>query len=196
MELHEEDFKRLSALDTDLNATMRETDFVRRLLPHLIPHPDTGLRDMSIYVAAAGNPYRMIDVVADRNPNQVLFTVPPLLGPTPATIRGLDASPHTDIGELSAQFEAQMGTAHPGAVIDAFVKKLVALNVVPTEAVEWAYARMWMHIYDRYDIPLERLYGDQAVHLRKAFGGAPSPSATPSRQDLFDEIDDDDLEPI
>lgn len=196
MYLNEQDFARLEAMDYESNAKLRESEFTRRLLPHLIPSEDGSPRDVSIYIAAAGHPGRMIDVVADNDPNTILFTVPPLIAQTPMTIRGLEAGPETDIGELSAQFEAQITTQHPGAVINGFVQRMMALNYTPADAVEIAYARMWMKIYGRYNIPLSRLYGEQATALESAFGHEKEAATAPSKRTQLDEIDDDDFEPI
>ncbi len=196
MQLSSDDFARLEAMDHENNARVRETDFVRRLLPHLIPSADGSKRDVSIYIAAAGHPNRMIDVVDDRNPNQVLFTVPPLLSQTPMVIRSLDAPPGTDIGEITAQFEAMITTAHPGAVINEFVQRLMSLNYTPAEAVEVAYGRMWAQIYRRYNIPLERLFGDQAKAIEASLGPVKEESAASSTRNTMDEIDEDDLDTI
>jgi len=196
MQLNSDDFERLEAMDYENNARLRESDFVRRLLPHLIPSEDGRKRDVSIYVAAAGHPNRMIDVVADSDPSKLLFTVPPLISQTPMVIRSLDAQPCTDIGEITAQFEAQITTEHPGSVINGFVQRLMAINFTPAEAIEVAYGRMWLQIYRRYNIPLERLFGDQAKAIEAALGPVKEEQPASSTRNTMDEIDEDDLAPI
>ncbi|MNZ32844.1 hypothetical protein D3C78_501820 [compost metagenome] len=199
MQLTADDFERLEQMDREANAKLSERDFVNRLLPHLIPSEDGTVsnRRVDIYVAAAGHAQRMIDVVSDSDPTKVLFVVPPLLSPTPMVIRNRDAHPDTDIGELSAQFDAQITTAHPGAVIDGYVHRLMALNYSPADAISAVYGMMWARIYKRYNIPLERLYGDKAPLVEKELGLLPEENgaAAPKRNTL-DEIDEDDVEPL
>ncbi len=199
MQLNEHDFANLEAMNKDANAKLRESDFVRRLLPHLLPSPngDTN-RPVEIFVAAAGHPNRMIDVVADNDPNKVLFVVPPLLAPTPMAIRTLQAGPETDVAELAATFESEITTAHPGAVIDNYVSRLVALNHTPADAISTVYGKMWAMIYRRYDIPLSLLFGDKAKLVESEISGAPMEEGgadTPTRKSI-DEFEDDDFEPL
>jgi hypothetical protein len=198
MQLSDRDFEALDAMNRESNAKMRETDFVRRLLPHLLPSPDGSTnRPVEIYVAAAGHPNRMIDVVADNNPNKVLFVVPPLIAPTPMAIRSINASPQTDISELAAQFESEITTAHPGAVIDNYVQRLVALNHTPADAISTVYAKMWAMIYKRYDIPLSLMFGDKAPLVEQELSGTPvdGGASAPARKPT-DDLDEDDFEPL
>ncbi len=199
MQLNEHDFANLEAMSKDANAKLRESDFVRRLLPHLLPSPngDTN-RPVEIFVAAAGHPNRMIDVVADNDPNKVLFVVPPLLAPTPMAIRTLHAGPETDVAELAANFESEITTAHPGAVIDNYVSRLVALNHTPADAISTVYGKMWAMIYKRYNIPLTLLFGDKAKLVESELSGTPVEEGgvdTPVRKPI-NEFDDDDFEPL
>jgi len=199
MQLTENDFEALEQMDQNANAKLRESDFTKRLLPHLVPRADdNGKRRVDIFVAVAGHPNRMIDVVSDTDASKVLFVVPPLLSPTPMAIRSLQASPATDIGELAAQFEAQISTAHPGAVIDSYVQRLVALNHTPADAISTVYGKMWAMIYKRYNLPLDLLFGEKAELVEKELGTAsPTPGgvATPAGK-MIDEIDEDDFEPM
>lgn len=199
MQLSDEDIRRLEEMSNDTNARMRESDFTRRLLPHLVPGEDRQPRDVSIYVAAAGHPNRMIDVVSDSNEEEVLFTVPPLISPTPMVIRGRDTSPETDVSELTAIFTARMDNVPSGMLIDSYVNRLVELNYSPTEAISTTYSLMWAQIYDRYNIPLERLFGEDAPRVAQALGKiAPiedkSQPATAGAG--LEDLDDDDFEPF
>ncbi|MND13028.1 hypothetical protein D3C76_810760 [compost metagenome] len=196
MQLTEDDFKRLDQMDKEANARMSERDFTQRLLPHLLPNGAGENVRVDIFVAAAGHANRMIDVV-DGGGN-VLFTVPPLLSPTPMTIRSINARPDTDIGELTAEFEAQVTTNQPGLVIDGFVQRLMALNYSPSDAISAVYGLMWAKIYRRYNIPLELMFGENAPEVAKqlgVLGGDADKEASPARKTL-DEIDDDDIEPL
>lgn len=199
MQLTPDDFARLEEMDRDANARMSERDFVGRLLPHLIPNEDgsTSNRRVDIYVEAAGHAQRMIDVFADGDPTKILYTVPPLISPTPMVIRSIQANPETDIGELSAQFDAQITTAHPGAVIEGYVHRLMALNYSPADAISAIYGLMWAKIYRRYNIPLERLFGEHAAEIEKQLGMTPQEEDAPaSKRTVLNEIDEDDIEPL
>ncbi|MNO19206.1 hypothetical protein D3C76_89340 [compost metagenome] len=199
MQLTADDFDRLEQMDRDANARLTERDFVNRLLPHLIPNADGSVnnRRVDIYLEAAGHAQRMIDVVSDTDPTKVLYTVPPLLSPTPMVIRSIQANPDTDIGELTAQFDAQITTAHPGAIIDGYVHRLMALNYSPADAISAVYGLMWAKIYRRYNIPLERLYGEHATEVEKQLGLDPTVEQdVGSKRTQLDEISDDDVEPL
>lgn len=199
MALTEDDFAALDEMENEANTRLRESEVVRHLLPHLIPDPNNPQkRRVDIYVAAAGSPTRMIDVVSDTDRNKVLYTIPPLISPTPMIIRDREANPATDIGELTAQFEAEITNGHPQMVINGFVGRLMQLNYTPAEAIETIYAKMWAMIYKRYNIPLERLFGDQAEEVERAISGVKTPEGNPSgKQGSFiDETDEDDFDPI
>jgi len=198
MQMTPDDFSRLDEMDRESNAKIRETDFTKRLLPHLVPSKDGGPdRRVDIFVAAAGHPNRMIDVVSDTDATKVLFTVPPLLSPTPMAIRSVNARPETDIGELAAEFELQIGTSHPGAVIDSYVQRLMNLNYTPADAISTIYAKMWAMIYQRYNIPLELMFGEKAALVEQELGNTPSQAKAPAAAgNQLDDIDEDDLEPM
>lgn len=198
MQLTEDDFSRLAEMDKEANAKVRESDFIKRLLPHLVPAQDNSRRNVDIYIAAAGHANRMIDVVADGNPDKVLFTVPPLVSQTPMTIRDKDPRPETDIGEISAMFEAEVSLAPPGLVIDSFVDRLMSLSFTSLDAIEMTYALMWAHIYRRYNLPLELLFGERSEEIRRLVGlgqetSQDAPQATTATLEGFD---DDDLDPL
>jgi hypothetical protein len=198
MQLTDDDFKRLDEMDKEANARMNERDFIQRLLPHLVPNGTGENVRVDIYVAAAGHANRMIDVYENGNPAKILFTVPPLISPTPMTIRSIHARPETDIGELSAEYDAQVTTNAPGMVIDGFVQRLMALNYSPADAISAVYGLMWAKIYRRYNIPLERMFGENAPAVAAQLGilgEDTGKDATPVRKTL-DEIEDDDIEPL
>lgn len=198
MQLTDDDFKRLDEMDKESNARMSERDFTQRLLPHLVPNGRGENVRVDIFVAAAGHANRMIDVYENGNPNSILFTVPPLLSPTPMTIRSIDARPETDIGELSAEYDAQVTTNAPGMVIEGYVNRLMALNYSPADAISAVYGLMWAKIYRRYNIPLELMFGDNAPEVAAQLGAIPGEADTgkaPARK-VLDEIEDDDIEPL
>lgn len=197
MQLTDDDFKRLDEMDKEANARMSERDFTQRLLPHLVPNGRGENVRVDIYVAAAGHANRMIDVF-ENGTGKILFTVPPLISPTPMTIRSINARPETDIGELSAEYDAQVTTNAPGMVIDGFVQRLMALNYSPSDAISAVYGLMWAKIYRRYNIPLELMFGEAAPEVAKQLGqisGESDVDAAPARKTL-DEIEDDDIEPL
>lgn len=202
MQLTEDDFARLEQMDREANARMSERDFTRRLLPHLVPNPeDLTNRRVDIFVAAAGHANRMIDVHADSDPNTILFTVPPLISPTPMVIRSIDASPQTDLGELAAEFDAQVTVNAPGMIIDHFVQRLLALNYSPSDAISSVYGLMWAKIYRRYNIPLELMFGERAKEIGSLVdkidpGSAQSGSSAEPARKVLDDIDEDDIEPL
>ncbi|MNP89042.1 hypothetical protein D3C85_14380 [compost metagenome] len=195
MQLNENDFNELEAMGVDSNARMRESEFTKRLLPHLIPSEsgDTNRR-VDIYIAAVGHANRMIEVVSDNDPSKVLYVVPPLISQTPMVIRSESSSPDTSIGTLAEEFEVSITTQHPGFVIDQFVQRLVDLNYSPVDAIGAVYARMWASIYVRYNIPLERLFGDQAEAVRKELNlsGQVSKETGP----ITNDFDEEDFEPM
>lgn len=199
MALTDADFKALEEMDKDLNAKIRESVVVKHLLPHLIPDPENkSQRPVEIYVAAAGSATRMIDVVSDKDQNVILYTIPPLVSPSPMIIRTMEATPASDVGELAAQFEAEITTNHPAAVIDNFVQRLMHLNYSPTDAISTIYSFMWAQIYRRYNIPLERLFGDQSPAVEKALGIlAPATEDKASGQGAIPDVfNEDDVEPM
>jgi hypothetical protein len=198
MQLTDQDFANLEAMSSESNAKLREVDFTRRLLPHLIPSPEGAPhKPVDIFLAVAGHANRMIDVVDNNDPSKVLFVVPPLIAPTPMAIRTLQASPETDVSELAAQFESEITTAHPGAVIDNYVQRLVALNHTPADAISTVYAKMWAMIYKRYNIPLELMFGADAPLVEKELGGTPvAGGASTSARKPIDDFDEDDFEPL
>jgi hypothetical protein len=197
MALTDSDFEALEEMDKNSNARLRESEVVKHLLPHLIPDPENPKqRPVEIYVAAAGSPLRMIDVVSDKDQNKVLYTIPPLISPTPMIIRTMTATPASDVGELSAQFEAEISTNHPAAVIDSFVQRLMHLNYSPNDAISMVYSLMWAQIYRRYNIPLERLFGENASEVERALGLTKTESAVGIQGNSFDELDQEDVEPM
>jgi len=196
MQLNENDFSELEAMGRDTCARLRESDFVKRLLPHLIPSEDGDTnRRVDIYVAAAGHANRMIEVVADNNPGKVLYVVPPLISQTPMVIRSEDSRPETSVNVLADEFEVSITTQHPGYVIDQYVRRLVELAYSPTDAISMLYSRMWASIYMRYNIPLERLFGDQADAVRKEFN-LDQTAATEEKGPKLDDFSEDDFEPM
>lgn len=201
MALTPEDFHQLEEMDRDANRRLRESEVVKHLLPHLIPDPQNPNKTaLEIYVAAAGHPTRMIDVVADNDPEKVLYTIPPIVSSTPMVIRSIDANPDTDVSALTAQFEAQITVDHPGMVIDSYVQRLMQLNYSPADAVSTLYARMWALIYKRYNIPLERLFGEQAGEVEASIAGVevvPSgDQAAKTKGQFIDDLDEEDFDPV
>ncbi|MCY1281945.1 hypothetical protein D9M68_19960 [compost metagenome] len=197
MALTDADFAALDEMDKNVNTRLRESEVVKHLLPHLIPDPENpNQRPVEIYAAAAGSPMRMIDVVSDRDNAKILYTIPPLIAPTPMIIRTMDASPASDVGALAAQFDAEITVNHPGAVIDNFVQRLMHLNYTPSDAISVVYSMMWAQIYRRYNIPLERLFGEHAPAFEKALGIAAENQPSAVQGTNFDDLDQDDVEPM
>lgn len=179
MELNQLDFDRLGDYDEDSNAKCSEQDFVKRLLPHLIPSeiPDARPRDMSIFVAVAGHPNRAIDVVD--NSGTVLFTVPPILARAPTPEPSKEMDPANDLGELSAEYDGRIGNEPPHVVNQWYYNALLSRNLSPEASLTQLYAQMWVTIYRRYNIPLSRLFGDKAEAIEKAV-----PVAAPAKEKL------------
>jgi hypothetical protein len=174
------------------NHRMSENDFVKRLLPHLVPSEDGSRKAVDIYIAATGNPYRMIDVTAPNG--EVLYTVPPLLSQTPMSIQS-SHDPETDVGEITAQFQAELTSNHPGLVIDKFTSRVMAIHRVPVEDIQTIYSFMWARIYQRYDIPLERLFGDKADEMMRLLNNKPSTEERQNKAPVYD-FDEDDFDPM
>jgi hypothetical protein len=193
MQLHEQDFAALASLASEENARMSEDDFVR-LLKYLIPAEgeEHRPRDLSIYVEAVGHAQRLIDVY-DRQ-GQLLFTVPPLLSRAPMPVPSKENTPGGDLGEISAIYDARINTEHPRNVNDWFYQALIALDVPPEQATLNLYARMWAHIYKRYNVPLERLFGEKAG-LFQELVDAKDDEQVP-KGSVKDEFSDDDFEDL
>lgn len=199
MQLHEGDFAELDVLAQDINARMDEQTFVKRLLPHLVPPeiPSDKPRDLSIWVAAAGNPQRLIDVID--NKGNVLFTVPPILARSPTALPEKEINPDNDLGEIGAMYDAQIGTMPAHVVNDWYYNSLIQRSYSPEQSLVYLYARMWITIYRRYNIPLERLFGDKADQIN---GAVPSdkPATVEAVQDKdnFSDaiLDDEDFDPM
>lgn len=96
---------------------------------------------------------------------------------------------------LADEFEVSITTQHPGYVIDQYVRRLVDLAYSPTDAISMLYSRMWASIYMRYNIPLERLFGDQADAVRKEFNLDQTATAEEKGPKLND-FTEDDFEPM
>jgi hypothetical protein len=196
MQLHENDFAALEELGREEHARLSEQDFVKRLLPHLIPPEDPSTarpRDMSIWVEAAGHAQRLIDVI-DRD-GTVLFTVPPLAARSPTGIPSKENNPDNDLGEIGAIYDARIATEPPHVVNDWYFHSLVTRSYSPDEALTMQYARMWLTIYRRYNIPLERLFGEKSSKIDAI---APAEVIAPKDQggNINHEIDDDDFDPM
>lgn len=200
MSLSESDLADLAALSEDVFVQMRESVFVKKLLPHLVPSddPNAPKRNVDIYVAATGHPSRMIQVVSDSNQKEVLYVVPPLIPQTPTAILSENNIPYTSMRVMAEEFEGAITTNHPGYVIDSYVQRLMALNHTPVEAMSAVYGRMWAMIYIRYGIPLERLFGkENAQILYEEFGKADAMNAKQSAKNTgqdFNDLNDDDFE--
>lgn len=196
MQLHSGDFAELDALAEDVNARMGEQDFVRRLLPHLIPPevPDARPRDLTIWVAAAGNPQRLIDVVDPKG--NVLFTVPPILSRSPTSIPEKDTNPDHDLGEITALYDARIGTEPAHVVNEWYFHSLVQRSYSPEESLIYLYARMWITIYRRYNIPLDRMFGAKAGLIDQTIPGDKK-EVEPAKDNFSDEVlEDDDFDPM
>lgn len=196
MQLHNEDFEALEALGKEENARMSEKDFVQRLLPHLIP-PEVAEkrpRDLTIWVAAAGNPQRLIDVLDTKG--NVLFTVPPILSRSPTSIPEKETNPDHDLGEVSAIYDARIGTEPAHVVNDWYFHSLVQRSYSPEQSLIYLYARMWITIYRRYNIPLERMFGANAEAIGRNVPNAEK-DAEKVKDNFADEVlEDDDFDPM
>lgn len=196
MQLNENDFAALDDLAKDQNAVMSESDFTKRLLPHLIP-PVEGTearpRDMSIWLEAAGHAHRLIDVV-DSN-NNVVCTVPPLAARAPTAIPDRENNPNEDLNEISAMYDARIGVEHPHVVNEWYFQSLVSRSYTPGQSMTMLYARMWLTIYRRYNIPLERLFGTKAAQIDQA---VPDKAVAESNKgnESNHEISEDDFDPM
>jgi hypothetical protein len=169
MQLHEEDFRRLAEVAQEDHARIPETVFVQRLLPYLVPpaleeREITPPRDMSIWIAAAGNPHRPIDVIGPQG--TVLYTVPPLLSRTPSVIPERDY--HVNLIDLARAYDDRMQSEPPAVVNQWFAEILQKYNFGNEEGQRVNYLMQWVHIYRRYNIPLERLLGAHAAEFEKA----------------------------
>lgn len=199
MQLHEGDFAELDVLAQDINARMPEQTFVKRLLPHLVPPeiPSDKPRDLSIWVAAAGNPQRLIDVIDVKG--NVLFTVPPILARSPTALPEKDINPDNDLGEIGAMYDAQIGTMPAHVVNDWYYNSLIQRSYSPEQSLVYLYARMWITIYRRYNIPLERLFGDKADKINGAVpDDKPATVDAVQQKDNFSDaiLDDEDFDPM
>lgn len=199
MQLHEGDFAELDALAEDINARMNEQIFVKRLLPHLVPPevPTARPTDLSIWVAAAGNPQRLIDVID--NKGNVLFTVPPPLARSPTYIPEKEINPDNDLGEIGAIYDAKIGTMPAHVVNDWYYTSLIQRSYSPEQSLVYLYARMWITIYRRYNIPLERLFGEKADQINNVVPvAAPVAPDAVQKKDTFsnDILDDEDFDPM
>lgn len=195
MLLHEQDFQALEDLGREEHARMSEKDFTTRLLPHLIPPvvPDKRPRDLSIWLEAAGNAQRLIDVV-DRN-DVILFTVPPILSRSPTSIPEKDTDPDNDLGETGAIYELRIGTEPAHVVNEWYFNSLVSKSFSPEIALTYLYAQMWVQIYRRYNIPLERLFGEKSAAIDKVVAGQTA-ADTVKDAPKNEQLDDDDFDPM
>lgn len=195
MQLHNEDFEALEALGKEEHARLSEKDFVSRLLPHLIP-PEVAEkrpRDLTIWLEAAGNPQRLIDVID--NKGNVLFTVPPILSRSPTAVPSKDTNPDNDLGEVGAIYDARIGTEPAHVVNEWYFNSLVQRSYSPEQSLIYLYARMWITIYRRYGIPLERMFGENADAISRNVPGDEKQVAEKVKDNFSDEVlEDDDFE--
>jgi hypothetical protein len=194
MQLHNEDFAALDALGKEENARISEIDFTKRLLPHLIPPEVTESRprDLTIWLEAAGNAQRLIDVIGKNG--EVLFTVPPILSRSPTAVPSKETNPENDLGEVGAIYDARIGTEPAHVVNEWYFNSLVQRSYSPEQSLIYLYARMWITIYRRYNIPLERMFGENAEVIGQKVPGGEK-VAVKDKDDFSNEaLEDDDFE--
>lgn len=193
MLLHDEDFAALEALGKEENARIRETDFVKRLLPYLIPpEVEAGKgqkRDLTIWLEAAGHAQRLIDVIDAKG--NVLFTVPPILSRSPTSVPSKETLPGNDLGEMAAIFDARISTEPAHVVQEWYYNTLVQRSYSPEQSLVYLYAQMWITIYRRYNIPLSRLFGDKAEAIDQKVPDNRKPEVTNGGTANHDIADDD-----
>lgn len=194
MQLHDEDFAMLEALSKEENARISEQDFTRRLLPHLIPAEvaETRPRNLDIWLAVAGNAQRLIDVIDPKG--NVLFTVPPILSRSPTSVPSKDTDPDNDLGEIGAIYDARIGTEPAHVVNEWYFASLVQRSFSPEQSLIYLYARMWITIYRRYNIPLERMFGENAEAISRGVPGEDKSVDKAKEDPAHAVLEDDDFE--
>jgi hypothetical protein len=196
MQLHDEDFAMLEALSKEENARISEQDFTRRLLPHLIPAEvaEKRPRNLDIWLAVAGNAQRLIDVIDPKG--NVLFTVPPILSRSPTSVPSKDTDPDNDLGEIGAIYDARIGTEPAHVVNEWYFASLVQRSFSPEQSLIYLYARMWITIYRRYNIPLERMFGENAEAISRGVPGEDKSVDKAKEDPAHAALEDDDFEPM
>lgn len=196
MQLHNEDFAMLEALSKEENARISEQDFARRLLPHLIPPEvaETRPRNLDIWLAVAGNAQRLIDVIDPKG--NVLFTVPPILSRSPTSVPSKETDPDNDLGEIGAIYDARIGTEPAHVVNEWYFASLVQRSFSPEQSLIYLYARMWITIYRRYNIPLERMFGENAEAISRGVPGEDKSVDKAKEDPAHAVLEDDDFEPM
>lgn len=195
MELHEEDFELLNAMDGDMNIRMSELDF-RRLLPYVISPEESAVRtkrDMGVVIAACqGNPSRAIEVHDAQG--KTLFIMPPLVARAATAVLPKEGDPQNDIGELTALYDSRIGTEPPHVVNEWYQNMLVSRSYSPEQSLFATYTQQWIQIYRYYNIPLERLLGEKAAMVP----GVSTPEANKSVKDgpIEHELTEADIEDI
>lgn len=194
MQLHDEDFAMLEALSKEENARISEQDFTRRLLPHLIPAEvaENRPRNLDIWLAVAGNAQRLIDVCDPKG--NVLFTVPPILSRSPTSVPSKDTDPDNDLGEIGAIYDARIGTEPAHVVNEWYFASLVQRSFSPEQSLIYLYARMWITIYRRYNIPLERMFGENAEAISRGVPGEDKSVDKAKEDPAHAVLEDDDFE--
>jgi hypothetical protein len=194
MQLHNEDFAMLEALSKEENARISEQDFARRLLPHLIPPEvaETRPRNLDIWLAVAGNAQRLIDVIDPKG--NVLFTVPPILSRSPTSVPSKETDPDNDLGEIGAIYDARIGTEPAHVVNEWYFASLVQRSFSPEQSLIYLYARMWITIYRRYNIPLERMFGENAEAISRGVPGEDKSVDKAKEDPAHAVLEDDDFE--
>lgn len=159
-----------------------EEAFVQRLLPLLLNQQEETDVDVTVWLEIAGNPHREIDV-ADRS-GTVLFTVPPLVARTPTLAPTREGRGLNGIGEILATYSAKQASEHPVAA-HVFLEHALRNEILtPDQQLLLECLRKWVFIYERYNLPTERILGPYTPKP------AAAASAKVAPQDTIEDFDD------
>lgn len=144
------------AMSDELTARMKEDAFVRVFLPFFLGKPKEELTykvGMSNWASFAGNVYRKVHIVSDKNENEILFTVPPLMDMRAVTPRNPARGKDTLFDAVTTSQQLMRN----GRIVEAkqYIQRMMAKHSQSMSAAVdvMEYVRTWNMIFTRYGHP-------------------------------------------
>jgi hypothetical protein len=176
----------LASIDAYPTPTMNESDFVKFLLPLIANVDNVKDIDMTIWLTAAGNAHRQIDVIGPTK--QVLFTVPALLARVPTINPSIDRD-SADVSSIVHHYGALRKVEHP-VTADLWFAEAMRSSIIPVDEQEHVNnLKAWLDIYFRYGISTDRLLNGGTTTLSPKPNETIAATATPA-DDMSGDFDD------
>lgn len=130
---------------------LKESMFRTKYLPIMLFTTESEKNMLAWITEVAGNPYLEVDVYKDGEPDNILFTVPPVLDNS-ADISVADVIPPVDRATKSYKEYASINPRAADAILKDGLDNQI--NVIKKSNVE-RYAEQWKSILSYYNIPVK-----------------------------------------